>query len=97
MVSVLEYLGERDLVVAATHDLDVAAQVDARFARGYFCEAEGDDGRFDRKLRAGVSPASNALARLVRAGYPPAVVAAVERRVGAPPDRADGHAVRRDR
>ncbi|HET7500594.1 MAG TPA: hypothetical protein VFK02_06305 [Kofleriaceae bacterium] len=80
VVSVLDYLGERDLVVAATHELEVAAQVDARFARGYFGEAAGDD--FDRKLRPGVAPASNALALLVRAGYPQAIVAAVERRAG---------------
>ena len=80
--SVIDYLGARDLVVAATHDLEVAAQVDARFARGYFCEPDGGD-RFDRRLRPGVSPSSNALALLVRAGYPAAIIAAAERRAGA--------------
>ena len=83
VVSVLDYLGERDIVVAATHDLDVAAQVDARFARGYFAEPDGERGRFDHKLRSGVSPSSNALALLVRAGYPPAIIAAAERRASA--------------
>jgi hypothetical protein len=83
VVSVLEYLSERGIVVAATHDLDVAAQLDARFARGYFFEPDGRGTRFDYKLREGVSPASNALALLVAAGYPPAIVAAVERRAGA--------------
>jgi DNA mismatch repair ATPase MutS len=83
MVSVLDYLGERDQVIAATHDLDVAAQVDARFARGYFCEPDDEGGRFDRKLRPGVSPSSNALTLLARAGYPPALVAAAERRARA--------------
>jgi DNA mismatch repair ATPase MutS len=83
VVSVLDYLGHRDMVIAATHDLDVAAQVDARFARGYFSEADDDSGHFDRKLRPGVSPGSNALALLVRAGYPPAIIAAVERRARA--------------
>ncbi|HEU4733873.1 MAG TPA: hypothetical protein VFT22_38535 [Kofleriaceae bacterium] len=82
-VSVLDYLGQRDLVVAATHDLDVAAQVDARFARGYFCESDDERGDFDRKLRPGVAPASNALALLARAGYPPAIVADAERRARA--------------
>jgi hypothetical protein len=81
-VSVLDYLGARDLAIAATHDLDVAAQVDPRFARGHFCEADDDSGRFDRKLRPGVSPASNALALLIRAGYPRAIIDAVERRAG---------------
>jgi DNA mismatch repair ATPase MutS len=88
VVSVLDYLGARDLPIAATHDLDVAAQVDARFARGYFCEPDDGTGRFDRKLRPGVSPASNALALLVRAGYPAAIIAAVERRVQADPEVA---------
>jgi MutS domain V len=88
VVSVLDYLGARDLPIAATHDLEVAAQVDARFARGYFCEPDDDTGRFDRKLRPGVSPASNALALLVRAGYPAAIIAAVERRVQADPEMA---------
>jgi len=82
VVSVLEYCGERDVVIAATHDLDVAVQVDARFARGYFAEADDESGRFDRTLRSGVAPGSNALALLARAGYPSAIVAAVERRVG---------------
>jgi len=88
VVSVLDYLGARDLPIAATHDLDVAAQVDARFARGYFGEPDDGTGRFDRKLRPGVSPASNALALLVRAGYPAAIIAAVERRVQADPEMA---------
>jgi len=82
VVSVLEYLSKRNVVVAATHDLDVAAQLDARFARGYFFEPEDRGTRFDYKLRQGVSPASNALALLVGAGYPPEIVAAVERRAG---------------
>jgi DNA mismatch repair ATPase MutS len=77
-VSVLDYLGARDLAIAATHDLDVAAQVDPRFARGYF--ADDEDGAFDRKLRPGVSPASNALALLARAGYPRTIIEAAERR-----------------
>jgi hypothetical protein len=81
VVSTLDYLGSRDVVIAATHDLEVAAQVDARFARGYFCEPDDDTGVFDRKLRSGIAPTSNALALLVRAGYPRAIVAAVERRV----------------
>ena len=82
VVSVLEYLSQRDLVVGATHDLDVADQLDARFARGYFFEPEDGAAQFDYKLRPGVSPASNAVALLVRAGYPADIVAAIERRAG---------------
>jgi len=83
VVSTLDYLGARDLAIAATHDLDVAAQVDPRFARGYFDEPDDATGRFDRKLRPGVAPTRNALALLIRAGYPSAIIAAVERRVAA--------------
>jgi hypothetical protein len=87
-VSVLNHLRQRDLVVAATHDLDVAAQVDARFLRAYFCEPDGDTGQFDHTLRAGVAPTSNAIALLARAGYPPTVVAEAERRARADPGPA---------
>ena len=83
VVSVLDYLGARNLVIAATHDLDVAAQVDARFSRGYFCERDDETGRFDYTLRAGVAPTTNALALLARAGYPASIVADAERRAGA--------------
>jgi MutS domain V len=83
VVSVLDYLGARDLVIAATHDLEVAAQVEPRFARGYFGEPDDATGRFDRKLRPGIAPTSNALALLIRAGYPRAIIAAVEQRVPA--------------
>lgn len=93
VVSVLDHLGARDLPIAATHDLEVAAQVDARFARGYFGEPEDGTGRFDRKLRPGVSPVSNALELLVRAGYPAAIIAAVERRVQADAGMARERAV----
>lgn len=81
VVEVLEHLARRDLVIAATHDLDVAAQVGPGFVRGYFCEPDDETGRFDRKLRRGVSPGSNALALLARAGYPQELLAAVRRRV----------------
>jgi hypothetical protein len=81
VVAVLDHLGDRDLVLAATHDLDVAAGVDARFARGYFAEPDDGSGRFDYQLRPGVSPGTNALALLARAGYPAAILEAVERRV----------------
>ncbi|MGE5182489.1 MAG: MutS-related protein [Acidobacteriota bacterium] len=72
VVSVLEYLATRGLVVAATHDLDVATRLDARFARGYF--AELPEGGFDRTLHAGVAPSTNAIELLARAGYPAAIL-----------------------
>ncbi|MEO8703644.1 MAG: hypothetical protein ABI867_26580 [Kofleriaceae bacterium] len=71
VVAVLEYLAARDLVVAATHDLDVAARLEARFVRGHFSD---DDDHFDHRLRPGIAASSNALALLRRAGYPDAIV-----------------------
>jgi hypothetical protein len=68
VVAVLEYLVEHGLVVAATHDLDVATRLNARFERGYF--EEQDEGTFDRHLRGGIAPATNAVEILRRAGYP---------------------------
>lgn len=84
VVEVLDHLARRDLAITATHDLDVAAQVGPRFVRAYFREPDDETGQFDRKLRPGVSPGSNALALLIRAGYPQEIIAAVERRVTDP-------------
>ncbi|MGE0871272.1 MAG: hypothetical protein AB7P03_22115 [Kofleriaceae bacterium] len=67
VVAVLEYLVGRGLVVAATHDLDVATRLNQQFARAYF---EERDGTFDRRLRAGIAPATNAVEILLRAHYP---------------------------
>jgi MutS domain V len=84
-VAVLDYLAARDVVVAATHDLEVAADVDAGFVRGYFAEpveasAPGGERVFDRQLRLGVAPPANALALLMRAGYPEEIVREAKRR-----------------
>ena len=79
VVSVLDYLSAHDVALAATHDLQGAAQVDPRFGRGHVCELDELLGLFDRKLRPGVAPSSNALALLERAGYPPAIVEAARR------------------
>ena len=82
VVSVLEYLGAHDVVIAATHDLEVAAQLGDRFQRGYFAEVAGSSDEFDRRLRPGVSPATNAVERLAHAGYPAAILDDVARRLG---------------
>lgn len=71
VIAVLEYLVARGLVIAATHDLDVASRLDARFDRCYFDEQAGG---FDRRLRAGIAPATNAIELLRRAGYPAAIL-----------------------
>jgi hypothetical protein len=77
VVAVFEHLAARDLVIGATHDLDVAKLLGASFERAYF--AELPCGGFDRTLNAGVAPSTNAVELLARAGYPPDLLARVER------------------
>jgi DNA mismatch repair ATPase MutS len=77
VVAVFEHLAARDLVIGATHDLDVAKLLGASFERAYF--AELPCGGFDRTLHAGVAPSTNAVELLARAGYPPDLLARVER------------------
>lgn len=82
VVAVLEHLATGHLVVAATHDLEVAHKLSPRFDRGYFKELdEGDDtyedDGFDYKLRPGTAVTTNALTLLRRAGYPESILAAV--------------------
>jgi DNA mismatch repair ATPase MutS len=72
VVAVLEFLADHGFVIAATHDLDVARLVSERFARGYFTDVGGSD--FDRKLRPGIAPSTNAFALLANAGYPSAIL-----------------------
>lgn len=77
VVAVFEYLAARGLVIGATHDLDVANLLGDNFARGYF--AEQPSGELDHRLREGVAPSTNAVELLARAGYPPELLARVER------------------
>lgn len=76
-VAVLDYLSTHDIVIAATHDLEVARLVDPRFRRAHFLEIDELAGEFDRKLRDGVAPSTNAVAMLRRAGYPDEVLARI--------------------
>jgi hypothetical protein len=80
VVAVFEHLASRGLVIGATHDLDVANSLSASFARGYFQELPS--GEFDRTLRAGVAPSTNAVELLARAGYPRELLARVARTSG---------------
>jgi hypothetical protein len=77
VVAVFEHLAARDLVIGATHDLDVARLLGDSFARAHFAELPG--GGFDRTLREGVAPSTNAVELLARAGYPRELLARVER------------------
>ena len=68
VVAVLEYLVAHDLVVAATHDLDVARLLGPELARVHFIDT--GSGTFDRKLRDGIAPSTNAVELLANAGFP---------------------------
>jgi hypothetical protein len=77
VVAVFEYLAAHGLIIGATHDLDVANLLGEEFRRAYF--AEDPSGGFDRTLRSGVAPSTNAVELLARAGYPREVLSRVER------------------
>jgi DNA mismatch repair ATPase MutS len=81
VVATLDFLARDHVVLAATHDLEVAAQVSAGFVRGYFTEPDGAADAFDHKLRLGVNRTSNALRLLIQAGYPEPIIAAVRRQL----------------
>ena len=73
-----------DLVVVATHDLELLELLGDRYAAYHFREQLGDDGlTFDYRIHDGPSSTRNAIALLSLAGYPESVVAdalaAVER------------------
>jgi hypothetical protein len=77
VVGVFEHLASHGFVIGATHDLDVANLLGGEFRRAYF--AEDAAGGFDRTLRSGVAPSTNAVELLARAGYPREVLSRVER------------------
>ena len=78
VVAVLEHLAKGHIVIAATHDLDVAHDLSADFDRGYFRENdEEEDGGYDYLLRAGTAVTTNAVTLLRRAGYPESILARV--------------------
>lgn len=77
VVGVFEHLAAHGLVIGATHDLDVAKLLGSEFRRSYF--AEDPAGGFDRTLRSGVAPSTNAVELLARAGYPRELLTRVER------------------
>ncbi len=78
VVAVLEYLARDNIVIAATHDLDVAKRLSEVFERGCFRELDDEDGTtFDFRLRPGMAVTTNAVALLRRAGYPAAILDAL--------------------
>ena len=74
--AVLAYLQPRSWVVAATHDGELGALLQASFVEYHFCETvTPDDWYFDYRLKAGPLTTRNAIRLLARLHYPAQVVA----------------------
>jgi DNA mismatch repair ATPase MutS len=82
-VAVLQYLAsEDDLVLAATHDLELAEMLRDRYKTVHFAEDLGEDGlSFDYRLRQGVTTGRTAIDLLEHVGYPEEVVLEARRLV----------------
>lgn len=77
--AVLVYLQPRSWVVAATHDGELGALLQASFVEYHFCETvTADDWYFDYRLKAGPLTTRNAIRLLARLHYPAQVVAAAQ-------------------
>jgi hypothetical protein len=75
--AVLDHLARNNLVLAATHDLEIGDQVGGAFGEAHFCEVPSDDTNeldFDYRLRPGRVERPNAIALLGRSGYPEELV-----------------------
>ena len=74
--AVLTYLQPRSWVVAATHDGELGALLQASFVEYHFCETvTAEDWYFDYRLKAGPLTTRNAIRLLARLHYPAQVVA----------------------
>lgn len=77
--AVLAYLQPRGWVVAATHDGELGALLQACFVEYHFCETvTAEDWYFDYRLKAGPLTTRNAIRLLARLHYPAQVVAAAQ-------------------
>lgn len=83
--AVLRHLAAHgDLVLTATHDLELGELLGGLYRTVHFGEEVGPDGlRFDYRLRPGVATGRTAVVLLELTGYPEAVVAEARRLVAA--------------
>lgn len=81
--AVLRYLiSDCDLVLAATHDLELAEMLKDRYRPVHFAEDLGEEGlSFDYRLRPGVTTGRTAIDLLGHVGYPKEVVLEARRLV----------------
>jgi len=85
--AILEYLSQAGaLVVAATHDLELAEQLQVVYDPYNFADNFADRGlHFDHRIRVGLATTRNAILLLERLGYPQEVVARARGRISRPP------------
>lgn len=98
---VLRYLAKRQMVLAATHDLEVCERLATCFENVHFREhATGEGLDFDFKLRKGPSTTRSAIELLRRAGFPNEIVEAAaaaassqepDEALPSPPARVESH------
>jgi MutS domain V len=88
---ILAHLARADVVLAATHDLEIGSLVAETFDSGHFEEQITGTGlTFDYRLRPGPCLSRNAIALLRLSGYPAAIVDAAARRALASGDPGQG-------
>ena len=81
--SVLRYLGERHLVLAATHDIDISTKLGHSYQNAHFEGVLSNDGiSFDHVLKKGRLTSQNAISLLDYNGYPEEIVRAARNIVG---------------
>jgi hypothetical protein len=85
--AILEYLSQAGaLVVAATHDLELAEQLRDAYDAYNFADDFADRGlQFDHRIRVGLATTRNAIELLERLGYPRQLVERARGRVCRPP------------
>lgn len=71
-IAILRYFKEKgSLVMVASHDLELARELDGDYENYYFCDTVKDkDVVFDYRLRKGICSSHNAIRLLVSMGFP---------------------------
>lgn len=75
-IAILHYLYHKNcLILVASHDLELAKELENKYDNYYFCETLKDkDVIFDYKLRKGISNSHNAIQLLQSVGFPEEIV-----------------------
>lgn len=91
--AVLEALETQAIVLVTTHDVELQAMLDDRYALYHFQEDPDTDGYFDYRLRSGPATERNAIRLLDRLGFPRDITANALAYAGATIGRNDAASV----